>query len=330
MELEIRDLLGYHKRAVYALLLLFAFLYAEGVLLGAVTDLDVCASDRFTIRSQQATLWHTHRSLSSLVFTTSVWALLIFLAVLVTWGESKTNSSDFYMPQIQWNWNTFFGAAFLLLWYGSTYAMITVLKVVLGDTSCGGEKSNSVSGHFSFFFFYGVSMPYLALTLLPYDNARLAFRSILSPKSTFHFKLALLSLCYAVFLFGGLYTLTQTWSWGYHSMRQIIYGVAFGLASHLVLRKIFKQAASSSSARTLAVPTRLPANADEFQVLVEDFFPLSYLAIFNAVSVFLVILFTLSFPFNIYETIGFFVLWPSITYAFHFLHGHFNSHSTVD
>jgi hypothetical protein len=28
MELEIRDLLGYHKRAVYALLLLFAFLYA--------------------------------------------------------------------------------------------------------------------------------------------------------------------------------------------------------------------------------------------------------------------------------------------------------------
>jgi hypothetical protein len=175
-----------------------------------------------------------------------------------------------------------------------------------------------VSGHFSFFFFYGVSMPYLALTLLPYDNARLAFRSILSPKSTFHFKLALLSLCYSVFLFGGLYTLTQTWSWGYHSMRQIIYGVAFGLASHLVLRKIFKQAASSSSARTLAVPTRLPANADEFQVLVEDFFPLSYLAIFNAVSVFLVILFTLSFPFNIYETIGFFVLWPSITYAFQY------------
>ncbi len=264
--------------------------------------------------------------------------------------------------------------------------MLTVLKVVLGDTACGGEKSNrynassvaqlssscfyfddscpcgvclffsyySVSGHFSFFFFYGVSLPYLALTLLPYDNARLAFRSILSPKSTFHFKLALLSLCYAVFLFGGLYTLTQTWSWGYHSMRQIIYGVAFGLASHLVLRKIFKQAASSSSARTLAVPTRLPANADEFQVLVTDFFPLSYLAIFNAVSVFLVILVTLSFPFNIYEAIGFFVLWPSVTYAFlyvplrrptslaslvsryasstcsSFLHGRFNSHSTVD
>jgi hypothetical protein len=24
---------------------------------------------------------------------------------------------QFYVPQIQWNWNTFFGAAFLLLWY---------------------------------------------------------------------------------------------------------------------------------------------------------------------------------------------------------------------
>jgi hypothetical protein len=66
----------------------------EGILLGAVTDLDVCASDRFTLRTEQATLWHTHRSLSSLVFSTAVWSLLVFLALLVTLGESKTNTSD--------------------------------------------------------------------------------------------------------------------------------------------------------------------------------------------------------------------------------------------
>jgi hypothetical protein len=182
-----------------------------------------------------------------------------------------------------------------------------------------------VSGHFSFFFFYGVSLPYLAFTLLPYDNARLAFRSILNPKSGFHFKLALLSLCYAVFVFAGLYTLTQTWSWGYHSMRQIIYGVAFGLGSHLVLRHVLKKAASSTSPRTVTVPARAPVNADEFQALVNDFFPLSYLVIFNVVSVVLVILLTFGFPFNIYEVIGFFVLWPAIIYTF--LYGPFLTHS---
>jgi hypothetical protein len=330
MDYSIKELLGYHKRAVYVFLALSAVLFLEGMLFGAVSDLDVCAADRFTIRREQETLWHTHRSLSSFVFTASVWAFLIFLAILVVWGESKTPSAQFYVPQFQWNWNTFFGAAFLLLWYGSSYALLTAMKIILGDTSCGGEKSNSVSGHFSFFFFYGMSLPYLALTLLPYEGGRLAPRAILNPRSAFDFKLTVLSLCYAVFLFGGVITLSQTWSWGYHSLRQIIYGIAFGLGSHLVLRHLFKQASMAMATRTVTIPTRLPATAADVQVLVRDFFPVSYLVIFNAVSVILAVLFSFGFPFNIYEVIGFFVLWPSLIYTFLFLHGHFNSHSASE
>jgi hypothetical protein len=190
-------------------------------------------------------------------------------------------------------------------------SLVVWLTMRIQSFSC----SCSVSGHFSFFYFYGVSLPYLALVLMPYDNARLSFHNVLNPKSVFHFKMTLLSACYTVFLFGGLYTLTQTWSWGYHSMRQILYGIAFGLGSHLVLRYIFKKASSSTSAPP-TVPNRLPANMDEFLALVRDFFPVSYLVLFNAVSLVLVVLVTFGFPFNFYEVTGFLVLWPALIYSF--------------
>jgi len=305
-------LLRYHQQFVLFIIGACIFFILEGHIFGFFGDLDVCAVDRFSMQINQTIQWKTHRYLSSFVFSSCVWAMIVFLLTLVTWSEDRVENPRFYMPRFQWDWNTFFGSAFLPLWYGSTYALLTALKELLGDSTCGGEKNNGISGHFSFFFFYGVSLPFLALVLIR-GNSRVSLHNVLSPKSTFHFKLTLLSLCYTVFFFGALYALSQTWGWGYHSKRQILYGIVFGLGSHLVLREVFQRSPSSGASRI--------SEGSLATSLLSGMFPISCLALFTVVSFALVLLFTSSVPFNSIEVTIFSTLWPALAYSFYHLRG---------
>jgi hypothetical protein len=238
-EMEQAAALRYHKLWTTALLVFYVFLFVEGSIVDYFNHFDDCVVDRFG-RDTSGVLWQMHRWTSPHIFRGAVGALFVFFFCLIFLSDNKSEIRDFYKPQFQIHWNHLFGVLYTALWYGSTYALLTASKHILADTTCGGDRINSISGHYGFFIFYIVTQPYLALLLLPLGNSTLNLKSILHPRSPLSLKLAVLSISYCIFFAAAVFTLLGTWRWGYHSPRQIVYGSIFGLLSHKMLAYVFE------------------------------------------------------------------------------------------
>ena len=102
----------------------------------------------------------------------------------------------------------------LYLWGSASFLMCNVLKEALADNDCN-KHSNSVSGHFNYFL-------YLLL----------AARFLTEPGMGMHSRTAMSKLVdglRAALLVPVILTLYTTYAGGYHSLRQCVYGAAFGL-----------------------------------------------------------------------------------------------------
>jgi hypothetical protein len=62
------------------------------------------------------------------------------------------------------SWNTVFLVCYTMIWYSSTYFLCVTLKYWLSDSLCHTQP-NSVSGHYNFHIFYGLSALYLLVSL---------------------------------------------------------------------------------------------------------------------------------------------------------------------
>eukprot|EP01028_Stygiella_incarcerata_P009966 TRINITY_DN49609_c0_g1_i2.p1 TRINITY_DN49609_c0_g1~~TRINITY_DN49609_c0_g1_i2.p1 ORF type:complete len:321 (+),score=34.95 TRINITY_DN49609_c0_g1_i2:44-964(+) len=132
-----------------------------------------------------------------------------------------------------------FDIAVAWIWYQSTYNILAAAKCWLGDTRCHKKGfANSVSGHFHFhvfalwtMFFLIVRLRRNPMILHNYANWTL-FQRIVQKKTRWTTNVIAILLCLFIGCSG--VTLYRTWFWGYHTLRQILYGCVFGLFDHTV------------------------------------------------------------------------------------------------
>ncbi|KAL6059714.1 hypothetical protein QOT17_014024 [Balamuthia mandrillaris] len=330
-----QSLLMQHETVVKCILGVVLLLIVEGQFVDYFGAHDTCLHDR--AQSDSTILYQTHRFFSKIVFGTSIALLVSFLLILAFWSEERSATPQFYKPRFQTNWHAFFICCYSALWYGATYGIILVLKRVLGDFTCG-QSPNSISGHFSFFLFYSAQLLYLAFASLPLHSPSSSSstssladlkRSLLSPNSSFSFKLLLLSLDYLTFLCFGLFTVSQTLGWGYHTPRQALYGVLSGLLSQillaLTLRKFFLPPqvvrwkdllGELSSQRQGGRYFSVQFMVGMARVLRERIPGLALLALFQVAAAVLLLVTTGGLPLKTWELVGMLALWPLLMYLY--------------
>uniref|UniRef100_A0A7S1J562 Uncharacterized protein n=1 Tax=Eutreptiella gymnastica TaxID=73025 RepID=A0A7S1J562_9EUGL len=104
-----------------------------------------------------------------------------------------------------------------LIWYFGSFALVLALKYILDDRNCSTHP-NSVSGHTNLFVF---TIP--TLFVLRYRSAR---------HPPFRKSECIWLLPYLGTIVLSVWQLFRTFVWGFHSLRQMLYGGAFGVMSH--------------------------------------------------------------------------------------------------
>jgi len=115
--------------------------------------------------------------------------------------------------------DTLFSIALLQFWYYSTFLILVVFKYWLGDTNCSLHE-NSVSGHTSHHFYFALSSLYLTHCLLKNSSSNRFTKGVF------------ITLTFLVTLFS-IINLNRTYYFGFHSLKQMVYGSIFGILSHL-------------------------------------------------------------------------------------------------
>eukprot|EP01116_Phalansterium_solitarium_P009579 TRINITY_DN23796_c0_g1_i1.p1 TRINITY_DN23796_c0_g1~~TRINITY_DN23796_c0_g1_i1.p1 ORF type:complete len:338 (-),score=24.83 TRINITY_DN23796_c0_g1_i1:138-1151(-) len=243
------------KHLLFLVLLLLCIVYS---VLAVLDGLDHCFRDRFIEKDNAGTWWESAALSAALFGLTEVLLVLLFFQ-LVFWQEeqpvdSKRNSlHDFLDRVLRVNWSSLFAVSYTVLWYGCTYSMCYALKHFLADTRCH-TTPNSVSGHASFHIFYALCSVYLVVRLK--RNPR-QLRNFVSPAflrkmwfggSTRPVRLStkLLLLTYVMFVVCAAITLSRTWTFGYHTQRQMLYGGMLAIISHFLWLYVLEFAAGHS------------------------------------------------------------------------------------
>jgi len=339
----------FHKNIIGTISVIVVLFILEGQIFDLFGYYDTCYVDRFADPNSWS--WRTQRFVSSIVTKLSGVSLAFFLFCLTFWSNSKAETAKYYFPMFHMNWNAFFACTYTILWYANTYCLIDALKDVVGDMTCGSGRSgaNSISGHFSFYVFYFITLAHLGLSLISFEppeasgsKSYLSKNSILSPNSIFEFKLFLLSGSFLLFCVSGVYTLLQTWTWGYHSLRQVYYGMFVGILSHILLSFTLKSMDGDfhepeqphTEKKEEKKDEKKVTNKKDFRVVLEEkvigkfsvselvnllfneLRPFGILATFTIVSFLFVLVITGNLPFSIYEIVGIAFCWPVLIYTF--------------
>jgi len=235
---------NHHELYQYVvLLLLFSVLVIWALLhfFSDATFLDVCWWDRSLNESTK-----NFSLITKVLFNTSTFCMLLFFLQVAAWRPPfGTNTKLFTI-------NNLFGITFTLIWYVVTYLICLCGKEILADYRCGA-RSNSISGHYTFHVYYFLALPYAYLSVVTYEVVEAKkddkTKKIRLPrknpsawfshneKNFYIFGIAVsrilaLTLTFAVFAITATLTLTRTLLYGYHSVRQILYGVILGIVSN--------------------------------------------------------------------------------------------------
>eukprot|EP01117_Protostelium_nocturnum_P016241 TRINITY_DN6384_c0_g1_i1.p1 TRINITY_DN6384_c0_g1~~TRINITY_DN6384_c0_g1_i1.p1 ORF type:complete len:308 (-),score=41.18 TRINITY_DN6384_c0_g1_i1:4-927(-) len=196
--------------------------------------LDRCLIDRFD-SNVLPSKWHDHR-FSTLLFECTQLSVLILFLFQSFWpskNELKNSSTSI-------NWGSIFVSSYAIVWYICTYCFCYSFAFLLQDWRCN-RRANSVSGHFCYHIFYLLTVSYLTVRLAsdPQNFSRYLWSDregklvIFSKRTRISTKITILFL---VFIFGSsIFTISQTYLFGYHTARQIIYGSLLAVFSHFIL-----------------------------------------------------------------------------------------------
>ncbi|GJQ14345.1 hypothetical protein GpartN1_g6136.t1 [Galdieria partita] len=134
-----------------------------------------------------------------------------------------------------------FLVSFVSIWFHLTYWFLLLVKGWLDDATCSFGRfigqPNSISGHYCYFTFCFLSLNSLFQVKHLYGGdlrrgkpLKVMFLDILE---NYVSKLLLYT-----FVVGGTVTVYRTFFHGYHSLRQILYGVSLGCLSHALMETV--------------------------------------------------------------------------------------------
>lgn len=205
----------------------------------SVVDIDQCSFDRFA-----SPIMYPY--LNSLIAHTSFYLTIASIIVLL--------SSFIYQSLFTYtSFTRIFALLVVPMWYFVIYSLLFGLRDLLGDFSCSSRRhihANSISGHYAFHIFYIMTMCYLPGFLakfreespenpLKYHDIVKQLKNIFGYGTDAHPRY-ILAAAYIVLFGSSFVTLTRTWLGGYHTLRQILYGIIIALVSHLILNYAFR------------------------------------------------------------------------------------------
>ncbi|KAN0043378.1 hypothetical protein ACTA71_011030 [Dictyostelium dimigraforme] len=226
-------------------------------------NIDYCAKERIYESKEVSTQFFHHFHL-----ITSFACVILIALQLAFWNPLKLNSKRIG-KRFRFNDRSVFLLLFTLLWYGATYCLCYLLKRILDDKTCN-RTHNSVSGHFLFHSFYFIAIPYWFLTIGRLHNKQMkeaeksssstskSSNNQKSPKQkiskdriptmeprhelrlikrllTENIATFLMIILYGLYTYSSYVNLDKTWVDGFHSLRQILYGLILSFLSLYLL-----------------------------------------------------------------------------------------------
>ncbi|EME27875.1 uncharacterized protein Gasu_45400 [Galdieria sulphuraria] len=213
------------KRGVY--LSLAALVTARLLLVSSYGDwLDLCVVDRAVEKLPPVNSFviPIRDSLLHNFTVATLWMLL----VLFIFTSPKKGAAIFLV-------------SFVSLWFHLTYWFLLLVKGWLDDATCSFGRfigqPNSISGHYCYFTFC-----FLSLTSL-FQVKQLYWRDSRRGKQLKATLLWILEnyiskLFLYTFIIGSIVTVYRTFFHGYHSLRQILYGLGLGCLSHALMETV--------------------------------------------------------------------------------------------
>eukprot|EP00871_Galdieria_phlegrea_P000643 jgi/Galph1/157/GphlegSOOS_G5000.1 len=134
-----------------------------------------------------------------------------------------------------------FLVSFTSIWFHLTYWFLVLLKGWLDDASCSFGRflgqPNSISGHYCYFMFCFLGLNTLSRIRQQFDEKIVTTKTV---KVSFFAKVQplLANYLYYAFVIGAVTTVYRTLLHGYHSLRQVLYGVFLGVSSHAVMETV--------------------------------------------------------------------------------------------
>jgi hypothetical protein len=189
------------------------------------------------------------------------------------------------------------------------YCFLVFLKEYLADTACNAAKANSVSGHFAFYIFHLVTLPYIwRHSLWPLDEEPAGNNSREQPqKPLVSFGLPVL---YGAFCGVTTWTLYRTYIYGFHSMGQCLNGAIFGLFMHfscvILMKKLDSPSAEQIAEARRRRPSIEPISAD---------IPLIIFGLFNFAAYYLSYAYHGSIPLDGWELLLNVLVWARILWG---------------
>eukprot|EP00792_Barthelona_sp_PAP020_P007194 TRINITY_DN3121_c4_g1_i1.p1 TRINITY_DN3121_c4_g1~~TRINITY_DN3121_c4_g1_i1.p1 ORF type:complete len:331 (+),score=57.14 TRINITY_DN3121_c4_g1_i1:29-1021(+) len=145
---------------------------------------------------------------------------------LVLYGFFYTKDERYSVFSI--NLTIVFDMALGCLVYQLALYVNTFLKIYIGDLTCN-KHPNSVSGHYHFQIFVLLFFPWLKTRQMGKYNLKTHFFFPMTKNS--HFVERLTTITYYILVVSCIPSLFTTFIFGYHSMRQCIYGSIHGVIS---------------------------------------------------------------------------------------------------
>jgi len=221
-----------YKVGILAILGAISFLILQWIFIGYLFDsntIDQCYFDRYNVSQQH----HQPSVLPKVLFWATIlcFILLGVRAKLNPPPAEEGNSKKTDEPVKE---NYFLDLVFYLgsgtTFYSITYCLSKVIEYFLNDNACSKHQFNGISGHYLFHVYFILLFFYLRGYFHNLKNL-----GDLTIKKTLDILLE--DIIYVIVLGAAicLSSITLSWTWlgGFHSARQILYGVLLAIASHV-------------------------------------------------------------------------------------------------
>jgi hypothetical protein len=129
------------------------FIKIEGETSNVTGLYNACYIDRFAPNTMIP-----YTSIAEWVWKLTQACIVALMLQLCLWRDT-----DVFFP-FELNWETTFVTSYVSLWYAGCYAVLFTLKTFLNDFTCA-KHANSISGHYSFHVFYGLTMIYTIVSI---------------------------------------------------------------------------------------------------------------------------------------------------------------------
>jgi hypothetical protein len=248
-------------------------LLSEGIIFDFWKAHNACYIDRFVPDSPKADRFQ------SMVLLTSTY-IVVGLIILLASLKQKIN---------------FLKACYMTAMNLGGYCFVIFLKEYIADNACNQSKANSVSGHFAFYFFHLLTLPFIwSYSHWPADGEPYGAK----PKISENKPMLLNAIRFVYFIFVCItsWTLYRTFVYGFHSPAQCVNGAIFAVIMHLACVHLMRHLDDPTEKAVLEARRPRPSLEE-----VETDVPLIVFGLFNALSIILAYVWHGTIPLDTWE-----------------------------